>query len=710
MAYYGEWAGPAGARFRACADYRQTEREDGRAWVQVRRWVECENNFYGTHVATNWGVEFNMYGPGTYGDSGWLDAGWYAYGAPVEHPASAGYTANSGAYYGSATASGAYATPAPTWAPYAPASVASRRDSDSRNTVTWSRNAPAARPYSSIRVQRSVDGGAWADAATLAGTATSWADTSTSAGHYYRYRVGAVNTAGSAWSASSDATYNTPTAPKVSAARSGEAAVAVSLSGVSPTATAVEVQRQGDGGSWEAVYSGAPRASVPDEPGAGMWRYRARATRGELASAWSAATAWVAPMSPPAAPSLSSPRAGSVHALGAALRLSWGHASRDGSAQTAYEAQLSRDGGKTFAPLASGSTGSSAALPTSVAGSYAARVRTAGASGEFGPWSTVSWSVRVPPQVSVEVPPRVRALPFEVAWAVGAMDGSVASCEVSVARAGSSRPEFSASAGRALSLEVGPAQMAPQDGESYEVTVEVRSSHGLTGSGSASFEVSYDAPGEPTAAVSVDLDAGAVEILVGAGAGPVGTEAIDVWRGGRLIASGLAPGQRARDPLPPLDSDVAYEVVARAPSGASSRAAARAFVPSGSFAFVNFGEGWGRVAKAAMNLAPRRNTYRVVETMEVLGQRRPAAMYGEAIEARGSLTADVWWMADLDGQGPCAMLSAWEEAEEWAGDYALRLPRGGAARVAGDVSHSLGGPWNVATVSFDWKEVCGGLD
>lgn len=593
--------------------------------------------------------------------------------------------------------------------PNAPTGAASRRDSDSKNTVTWATNRADAAVYASQTVQRSTDGGGWANVATgLSGSTASWADATTSAGHSYKYRVGAVNTAGTSWSAATGTTYNTPTAPTVSAARTGGTSVAITIGSVSGTATGLQVQRQASGGSWADVGSYATsRTSLTDKPGAGTWRYRARATRGDLASAWSGATAWVTPMSAPNAPTVTSPASGASLASGGAATLAWQHNPTDGTAQSAYEAQVSYDG-STWEALSDGAGAKSCALPLDGDRAVWLRVRTKGLHPDWSPWASVSFYSRYAPEVSVTAP-EVKACPFGVSWECGRMSGSVQSAVVSVGPRGGAAALSLALGQGATSCEVRADQLVPQDGQTYTARVEVTSSYGLTGAGSADFAVSYDAPGVPCVSVSVDAARGAVSLVAGMTSGTP-TESLSVWREGLCLGSGLPDGCEVRDPLPPLDRAVSYEVLAHAASGAVSRMPVSVEVPSGSYAFLNWGDGWASVCKAARNLRPEEGTRREYEVMSVFGQKRPAAMYGEHVDATGSLTADVDWLGDLDGAGECALLPAWLDAEEHAGDFALRLPHGEPTRVRAELSHERGEVYGVATVSLEWQEVCGGLD
>ena len=117
------------------------------------------------------------------------------------------YGTSPGSVTFSATVSGAYngvtpshtvtvAIPArPYGVPAAPTAATVARVSDTSHTITWTSHSTTGEPYSSVEVQRSTDGGAWARIATL-GNVSSYTDTTTSANHQYQWRVRASNSAG----------------------------------------------------------------------------------------------------------------------------------------------------------------------------------------------------------------------------------------------------------------------------------------------------------------------------------------------------------------------------------------------------------------------------------------------------------------------------------------------------------------------------------
>lgn len=82
-------------------------------------------------------------------------------------------------------------TPAPT--PSAPSTLTAAAQAKRRIQLNWTDNA---NNESGFRIERSANGGAWTQVATLKANATSWTQSSLTAGVTYSYRVRAYNAAG----------------------------------------------------------------------------------------------------------------------------------------------------------------------------------------------------------------------------------------------------------------------------------------------------------------------------------------------------------------------------------------------------------------------------------------------------------------------------------------------------------------------------------
>lgn len=211
--FYGNGAGTSISTFKAYIEFRTTTQEETRAYVQYKYSIRVtEGNFLGSIIDKSWGGTVTLNGTGWYGDSGWKNYGWVNYGKTASASCSASYTSISSGFQKS-SCSASYSPDVPTWVPNAPSGVSVTRNSNTKNTVTWTRNPTTPRPYSKQYIERSVDGGTWTQLAELTASATSYADTTTAANHRYQYRVRAYNSAGYSGYGTSATSYNTPSAP-----------------------------------------------------------------------------------------------------------------------------------------------------------------------------------------------------------------------------------------------------------------------------------------------------------------------------------------------------------------------------------------------------------------------------------------------------------------------------------------------------------------
>jgi len=94
--------------------------------------------------------------------------------------------------------------------PDAPSNCTASYVSDSQIDITWTDNSDN---EDGFKIERSVDGGAFTQIATVGANVTSYSDTTTSAGHKYEYRVCAYNAAGDSAYSLSNAIWTSPTPP-----------------------------------------------------------------------------------------------------------------------------------------------------------------------------------------------------------------------------------------------------------------------------------------------------------------------------------------------------------------------------------------------------------------------------------------------------------------------------------------------------------------
>ena len=463
----------------------------------------------------------------------------------------------------------------------APTSCTNTRVSDTRNDVSWTRGANADASYASQRIERRIDGGAWSEIASVGASATSYADTGTSANHSYAYRVRAYNTTGYTAYAESLATHNTPAAPtSIAASRTGETGVLLEIANPANTATALEIQQSSDGSSWgdSTSYEGKV-TTVAVNPGGGTFYFRARNTRDDLASDWSPASNAVVTVTPPAAPTLVAPVSGAViDSSSESIALQWAHNPIDGSAQTAAEARWSTDGGETWYALAVDGAAQSAEIETPAANTEVVwQVRTKGAHADYGAWSaTRTFSVKSAPVVVIEEPESgfvLERMPLEVRLSYDDLSGSLVSATLTVERDGAT--VYTREMGSSTEASIRASDWLPENHASYTVRVSVRSSSTLTASALRELQVEFVPPAEVDADISYDEATGYASIVVGSAPSEgVPVVSISVYRvvgeSRKLLGDGLSAGAEVIDRNAPVNVPYAYEVVAFAESGAYS--------------------------------------------------------------------------------------------------------------------------------------------
>lgn len=410
--------------------------------------------------------------------------------------------------------------------------------------------------------------------------------------------------------------------------------------------------------------------------------------------------------SAPTAPDLVSPASGATvtHPSGT-VEVGWRHNATDGTAQTGAEVACGPSQSGPWTVLALTGASVRAAVPVGSDGDVYWRVRTRGAfdggaqpASAWSPWSSVGYfKARTPPALAIAMPGVLTDLPLVVSWSFSDAMGSQAAATVRVAAGG--KEIASKSVGAASSTSFGASELAPPDGGTVTVVLEALSTTGLSSTASASVPVRFLAPPEPTLALMVDAERMAVVALFGPGEGEgAATSALELVRGGKVVATSGPSESRAEDPTPPLDGAVEYVVRARAASGACRERSERAAVPSGGRAALNWGDGLGECAVAAYNVESDESRGVESDTFEAAAWEYPVEVYGTHRTHTGSLSADV-----LRRDSPSARLSRWREAQAWAGGYALRMPMGRTFWVSADIEVSER-PGESAGVSVDWEE------
>lgn len=294
--------------------------------------------------------------------------------------------------------------------PAAQTSLSVARSSDTRQNLSWTRNATTAAPYSSQEVWRSVDGGSYARVASLSGTATSWSDTSTSANRRYTYRLRAVNSAGTSGYSNTDAistTPATPSAPTAAKLSNGD----IRITRPSLSSVAVNWQVREVGGAVLATLSASTTTwahPTPDPQVTHTYEIRAVSSDPTLYSGWSADSNTVQLLTPPAAPTNLAPN-GAVRDAAKAIVLTWAHNPIDTTEQTRYQLRYRVKGSSfwtTPLPVLYGNQTATITADTWTNGQVIEwEVRTWGAHTDPSPWSaTATFTLSTPPVVGITNP------------------------------------------------------------------------------------------------------------------------------------------------------------------------------------------------------------------------------------------------------------------------------------------------------------------
>ena len=532
-------------------------------------------------------------------------------------------------------------------APNAPSGLSVARVDDTAANLTWKNNPDnnGLKPYQQIIVdRRSLTGGgswgAWGMIASLGGTATNYRATGLKANSRYQFRILARNQGGDSAHVETAIISTTPAAPRsVTAVKTSGSTVTVTADVSNSSASWVTFRRSTDGGAtWTVLTTTAATGVVPSNgkavykdtsAPAGTVQYRCFTRRviiGDtisndlslsLASKDPTDSNTVTTITPPLAPTVTSPTVGSVISTGeGAVTVSWVPNHPDGSAQTGAQIELTRwysGDGSGAVPNTIPVTGSTTSYPIEIAsftGAWRIRVRTKGLHADWGAWSVpVTCSVHNPPSIVVTAPGGdITASPFDVAWSVSDRTGvSEQTVTVSGGNGGASLTVPPSQTG----VTVGSADYLPADGEQVTITVSVRGGSGLTGSASILRTVSYTPPAAPSATVTQDdMLRAVIAVRYGSGSGPatVGVDVSRVDEDGTVtpIVTGLVDGQQGIDPLPPLNTSIAYRLTAWAGSGASASTDVPATVESSHNA-LSFGADAGVVLPLGWSVSSQRD-------------------------------------------------------------------------------------------------------
>lgn len=461
--------------------------------------------------------------------------------------------------------------------PNAPASISCTRNSDSKVTVSWTAGTGASVTYQRVYIYRQTDGGSWEQLGYVAGSTLSYADTTTSANHYYSYRIRAWNSTGySSYTTYGSTIYMTPSEPiLVTGEQTGSnEAVKLTVTNYSTrTATGFEVQyRLPESTTWNSVTptssTGTPVTSITINNMGGYRYYRVRNTRGTLVSAW-AESGVVNVITPPAAPTLKTPASGAVIGSTTAtqsVNFEWAHNAKDGSTQTAANIRYKKSSAGSWS-TATATTAQSKAITLDVGYEYVWQVQTKGAAANYSDWSaTQTFALYAPPTLSITSPSgTVTNMPINYAVSFTDSKGTFVSGTLYIYL--NDVLQYSEPLDGTLSGTITAEEFLPSSGNTYNLSVRATSSTTLTRvvSGLA-MPVSMGEPNHGTLTIENDPDTGYSVLTVGwdENTGAVPAVSANLYRivGGEtvLLGSDLSQDSGIVDKYAPLNTPYQYKV------------------------------------------------------------------------------------------------------------------------------------------------------
>ena len=466
--------------------------------------------------------------------------------------------------------------------PPSASTLTATRNSDTSVSLAWTE---ASGVKESVRIERSTDGAAYSEIASVSGTATSYTDSSTSADHTYTYRIRYYNkNAYGAYSSTASVTMSPAAPDAISLERSDATDVNVTLTNVSGVATSIEWQESLDNGAtWGAstTVNGSPVTSFTASTSGGTVILRVRNVNTVGNSAWIVSEPIVT-ITPPAAPTLVSP-VGVFNMSAGSVTFTWLHNPKDGSAQTAAELQYSTNGGSTWTTvtLTTAQSYTLNPIPFTAGTTVTWRARTKGADASYGDYASskqfTCYQVPSLTFVASNPPATITALPIpiEVTYS-DPQSVACAAASVSVQKDGKTLfTEPLTITGNSLTGSITASELLPVNGESYTVVVTARSGTSLQATANMVISVSYTPPVEGDLGITNDPDTGYVSLIAeytNDGVTP-DAESITVIRVNpdgstvTLLENGES-GAGITDMYAPLNTPYRYDVVTYAASGA----------------------------------------------------------------------------------------------------------------------------------------------
>lgn len=592
------------------------------------------------------------------------------------------------------------------YAPKAPKNFSLSRVSDSKQKMSWGADCTGLEghyPWTGIYIDRQTDNGSWTTIATLSWSATSYTDSSTSAGHYYTYRARSYNEAGSTAS-SSASVYTSPTSfGGITATKPTTTTVALRPKSLPKWYDGVEFQTSANSGSsWSAatVKLTASGEWTDSSPLTGTVIYRGRAYKKQgsttLYGAWATSNSVITTCAPNA-PSVSGLQ--DTYETGSEGTVTWVPNHPDSTAQTSAEVEITTPDGVTDTVTVSGTT-TSYTITFSEIGTYKVRIRTKGLHASYGTWSGYSAVIVADrPNVWFTQPTEdgsvVKYVPIEVEWEISDATG-VAYQELTLSNIyGNVILDIVPDDLTTRSYTIDNSYGIANESE-FTLTIFVRSGSTLTASATRTFTTEWLAPEAPEVSVTYDDElaghltiqsntfiAGKYAVRNRILSGPLAVNADkNIEIGGsyemgvmaddpnkpqisihdlpstesytlirenpdgtrKTLATEMGTLEEYIDRLPPLNTDFKYIAVSYSETGASATTEYDTICKSNSLAF-NFGSGATDVVLGTYNPDWSRTPSHSVETYHFMdgatNQELPMAYAKDELDVADSFSFDV---------------------------------------------------------------------
>ena len=528
------------------------------------------------------------------------------------------------------------------------------RVSDTQHTVSWTRNATTAAPYTTMNVQRYDNAGStWVTIrAGLAGTATSYSDTTTVANRRYNYRVYASNTAGTGGSGETGSIDTTPSAPSSLHATRAVSDIALTWNDNSKVEAGFEIYESEDGGAYALLHTTFANATgythtSPASAKTHTYKVRAKATTGgTLYSVYSAVSETI---QLPTAPNVPTGLTGGTFDGTEEITLGWTHNPVDSTEQTYYEMQYRLVGAGSWSTTGAIESGVSshtfAAATLSNGEDYEWQVKTKGQYVDYSGYSatqTIKTSAR-PTAALVEPPSEGTTITepsITVEWAYYDAEGTAQTKYrvVLYDEVGTLVLKTHNGTGSASTRLV---EYVLEDGVNYQVGVTVWDSDGMESAETIfGIVVEYAEPMAPTVAVEYDIETGSANIEV-TNPEPTGGEPAviynDVYRVingvAELLVGGVDPNGTCTDYIPLTNGTNGYYAVAYSalPSATTSSVEEIDAYGVGGYIYLNGGSAFGTVAVLRFDPSVKEDKSRETSLEGFAGRTSPVLYEGEAV-------------------------------------------------------------------------------